>query len=271
MDFLFQNCLVAAENFSASRAGQLLGDEHGMACVVLDHQKLHAEVQKRGRKAVLARYLSGREQEKLEKFISDKRQREWFGGRIAAKYVTAKLLLENDQVPPWRDLAVLGDENGRPFLALAERNTVMPDISISHSGGLAAAMAVGRGRCGIDIQRFSGRVLKVRERFCTAEEERLLRSSFASHPQTAVLTRLWAAKEALRKVVNSRSLPGFLDLNLMVITKDSTLADQDLRLFIIAWKHLDINGNPTLKKCRVVVSPLADYALALTTMDDIVD
>jgi len=272
MDFPFQDCLVPAENFSAPRVHGLLKYQHSMVYLLLDLKRFEAERHKLDEANFLARYLSGPEQVYLEKLTLEKRKREWLGGRFAAKHAAAGLLDQLGNYGPYSGLSIVPDENGRPFLAAAQKNQTLPDISISHSGDLAAAMAVSKGLCGIDIQEVTDRVVKVRNRFCSSGEEHILQSFFKTpHAgQSSALTKLWAAKEALRKAADMISLPGFLELELTGINAASPHTAAPPWQFIFLWKHIDMNGDQLDEKCCVAVSHIADYALALTTRNDTV-
>jgi len=273
MDFPFQNCLISAENFSVQQVRQLLEYQDGIAYLLLDLRKFQEEMQQITEKDVVARYLSGLEQGYVNKFRSDKRKREWLGGRFAAKCAAAEILAQNGKTQSWSKLAVLPDENGRPFLSAGNGNGALPDVSISHSGTLAAALAVSSGLCGIDIQKVTDRIIKLRQRFCTASEGRILQSFFgASHEkQSPSLTKLWAAKEAIRKVADTKSLPGFLELELKEIGGGPLHEGSPPWRFTFIWKHHDMKDNPVTEKCFVAVSHIADYALALTTRNDTLD
>jgi holo-[acyl-carrier protein] synthase len=270
MEFPFKNCIVSAENLSIPQARELLQYNHGMAHILLDLQRFEEEMQKLGEEYIVANYLSNLEQEHFGRLTSAKRKREWLGGRFSAKYAAAEVLSQNGNTEPWASLAVIADENGRPLLATDNKSSAFPDISISHSGDLAAAMAVSKGFCGVDIQKITGRVVKVRKRFCTQDEEQIVQS-FAGTPKenlSSLLTKLWAAKEALRKVANAKSLPGFLELELTEIFQESSQECTGPWIFSFIWKHSDINHNPAPEKCSVVVTLKADYALALTISND---
>ena len=270
MAFPFQNCIVPPGDFSVPLACEMLQYQHGMACILIDLQSLEAEIQGMGGEKIAVRYLSSLEQEAFSRFSSGKRQREWLGGRFAARSAAAAVLGQCVNALPWSDLAVAADENGRPFLAAAKINTGLPDISISHSGNLAAAMAVSKGLCGLDLQKVGPRVVKVRERFCSTAEEHIVHSFFSAphEKQDVILTKLWAAKEALRKVANTASLPGFLELELTAITENRSPGTFSHWLFTFIRQDLDTNGNPVPENCSVAVSLIADYALALTTRND---
>ena len=142
----------------------------------------------------------------------------------------------------------------------------MPDISISHSGSMAAAMAAHNGLCGVDIQKVTGKVFKVRDRYCTHNEKKILEAFFpvAGKAQAAPLTKLWAAKEALRKASSMSSLPGFLELELIEITAAPQQKESGPWGFIFNWKN---SAGLTHKKCTVAVTHIEDYALALTARE----
>ena len=272
MDFPFKNWIVSEENYASLRLRELLAYPHGMHHVLLDLNFYAEEMQMPGEQHAGAHYLSDQEQDYFAGLASVKRQREWLGGRYAAKYSAAGLLREMGYPHPWYSLAVFYDENGRPFLRSDKNGSDFPDISISHSGRLAAAMAVSKGLCGIDIQKVTPRVVKVQERFCSTAEEAVLRTFFhnSQDNHSIILTKLWAAKEALRKTANTGSLPGFSALELSEIYANAAAGPPATWKFIFLWKKSSMSGNPVNTTCSAVVCLYADYALALTVRQDTV-
>ncbi|MCF8459941.1 MAG: 4'-phosphopantetheinyl transferase superfamily protein [Flavobacteriales bacterium] len=104
--------------------------------------------------------------------------------RYASRLLLAEML---GQMPE-----VLKDEHGKPLLP----NHPF-DVSISHTEGFAAIL-LGTGKLGVDVQHYKPNVLKVRDRFLD-ENEQLL----AQDIETTTL--FWAAKEAIYKY---NALPG---------------------------------------------------------------
>ena len=270
MDFPFQSCIISAGNSADLQVGMLLAYHPDMTYIVLDLQRFEDRVQALGGENIAARYLSSLEQEYFAGLTSEKRKREWLGGRFAAKYAAAELFVRKNIELPGSALAVIADENGRPFLAADSREMILPDISISHSGNLAAAMAVDKGYCGIDVQKITDRVIKIAQRFCSSDEKRIMDTFFhaSRQKQSTLFTKLWAAKEAIRKVANLSSLPGFLELTLTEITAGSTDKASPFWHFVFLWKQEDMAGSPVAEKCDVTVSLLAEYVLALTARND---
>jgi phosphopantetheinyl transferase (holo-ACP synthase) len=268
MNFQIEKCIVANQDFSMDQVRELLQYKHVMTCCLLDLQLLDEEA---GADTFIPSSLSGKEMALLSTFTSAKRKREWLGGRFAAKYATARLLeqiesLDNDM--DWSGHVILADENGRPYLSANTENPAQScDISISHSESMAAAMAVNKGYCGIDIQKITPKVIKLMGRFCSPEEKEILQDFFPFGPdeQAAPLTKLWAAKESLRKVSAMASLPGFLELKLIEIITDPSQENAGLQGFVFTWKNPDTSAH---KHCRVAVTYREDYALALTARDD---
>ncbi|MFC1844912.1 4'-phosphopantetheinyl transferase superfamily protein [Thermodesulfobacteriota bacterium] len=274
MDFQIEKCILALQHLSAPQVQKILQCKYSLTYVLLDLQLLENEINKTGEETTATSNLSGEELVQLSKFASAKRKREWLGGRFAAKYAAARLLEQvksqnNDMT--WFGYVIMADKNGRPFLSTNKGNPANTcDISISHSASMAAAMAVNKGYCGVDIQKVTPQVIKVSSRFCTNKEKKILLDFFPveSEKQAAPLTKLWAAKEALRKASFLDSLPGFLELELIEITAAPLQKNADLWGFIFKWKN---PAGSTHEICRVAVSPVEDYVLALTARDDTVD
>lgn len=168
-----------------------------------------------------AQFLGPAEQATLAGFTFAKRRLEWLGGRLAAK--AAALAWEGQPLAVaglagWR---VVSAPDGRPGL---QRVGASPDgpkleLSISHSHGLAAALVVTARPCGLDLQKVTDTVVRVRERFCSETEGALLRDGWVGHEgrEELRLTLLWAAKEAVRKGRGGVPLPGFLVMRLLSI------------------------------------------------------
>ncbi|MFH1021241.1 MAG: 4'-phosphopantetheinyl transferase superfamily protein [Pseudomonadota bacterium] len=161
---------------------------------------------------VASRYLSADELNRWLGLRLKKRRTEWLGGRLAAKCAAAGLL--DETAMDWRKLVIRTEEDGRPYVA-AEAHGVAPFISISHSGPMAAALAANLP-CGLDIQESGDKIQRVRQRFAAPEEEDILGASLSrSFPETERLTMLWAAKEAVRKMVRTSPLLGLLEIRLL--------------------------------------------------------
>jgi phosphopantetheinyl transferase len=274
MDPAIENCIVTEQALSAFRVQKLLRYPHLLTFVLIDIQLLMRQLEALNLESVSVRYLSDREQIKLGEFRSEKRKQEWLGGRIAAKHAAARLIEKGqgkpDNVLSFPDLTIIADENGRPSLITNTGKRIhadIPDISISHSVSLAAAMAAAKGFCGIDIQKITSKVIKVQERFCSPAEKQILQASFPWQPQneTAALTKLWAAKEALRKASNMKVIPGFLDLKLIKIHEDLFREKAASWVFVFRLKPASRLAN---HRNFVLISLIKDYALALTVMED---
>jgi phosphopantetheinyl transferase (holo-ACP synthase) len=271
MNLPIKNCIITEQSFSTPRVKELLQYPHLLTYVLLDLQKLEEEINQLGEERALTDNLSREEQDLLSSFTLAKRKREWIGGRFAAKFATSRLLekaASQKECMHWSSHIITTDKNGRPSLSAGKENTTQPyDISISHSASMAAAMAIHKGYCGIDVQKVTPKVMKVSDRFCTNAEKQIMQDSFPGEPelQAASLTKLWAAKEALRKASAVSSLPGFLELELIEITSDPLQKKSGPWGFNFNWKS---PVGHTHEKYRVAVTHLEDYALALTARDD---
>jgi phosphopantetheinyl transferase len=145
----------------------------------------------------LSSLLTPTELEIFRGFRYDKRRQEWLGGRVAAKQAVQMMFRATRNLSlPFQDFSILPNEHGRPQITRLFPGLPTPSISISHSGGFAAALACPEGYCGVDIQLKNPTLLKVQERFASEEE------LAAFSPVLSLLTRLgllWTAKEAVKK------------------------------------------------------------------------
>lgn len=71
-------------------------------------------------------------------------------------------------------------------------------FSISHCGNFAAAIVSRKHRVGIDIEIAVEKILRIQNRFLTAEEKNIWAKQLAAHP-VHCSTLLWSAKEAVFK------------------------------------------------------------------------
>jgi phosphopantetheinyl transferase len=152
-----------------------------------------------------ARLLSGPEQAFFQQLRHPKRRREWLGGRIAAKAALLNLPEAADFEERARRLSILPDAQGRPtFCGGAAENLA---LSVTHSGGYAAALAAQRQSCGIDLQKISAKLPALTKYFATEAELALLAKQPELDGHAAALTMLWSVKEAVKKSL-TRDQPG---------------------------------------------------------------
>lgn len=161
-------------------------------------------------------WLSEEERRHHKRLTLAKRRKEWLAGRICAKFAIDDYFRtygKGWKLPPWAEVTISNSDTGRPYAMLVggERLPGRPDISISHSGEFALAL-VAQTFCGVDIQKTSPTLVRVKERFCADQEERLLTSALRKSDHLMSLARLWAAKEAAKKALSITAMPGFLDL-----------------------------------------------------------
>ncbi len=206
-------------------------------------------------------WFTPQEREQLQEYRFAKRQKEWLAGRICTK------LAVNDYFHTYHpdkkallrgDIHIENLESGRPSLVNSIKGThiIEPDISISHSQDYALALAC-KSSCGIDIQHCSEQLLRVKSRFCTDNEERLLRSLSEVKNTLMHLTFLWAAKEAIKKTMGNSKMPGFMDLQL--VNAESHVAG-----FLFTFSHLK---NDNIGHFKVVVGQFKNYGIGICIHD----
>ena len=123
--------------------------------------------------------------EATRRFRSPSRRREW---------VASRLLLKQMGIGPGQ---VAHLPSGKPVLEDSDFH-----LSISHTQGYVAAMWSHRP-CGIDVERFSPRVLRVRERFV---DDALLRPDIEGDELIWTLLLCWSAKETIYKCMDEQGV-----------------------------------------------------------------
>lgn len=151
----------------------------------------------------------------LHKFKHDKRHREWLGGRICAKRGLRTFLRQDGNsscFPGYHQCRITAEESGRPYFSHLEGLTApFPELSISHSKGYATSL-ISLSHCGIDIQYPAESLQKVRERFITGDEEKVLHNSLPGQSPLSRLVLAWAGKEAVKKMFSPAGMPGFHEI-----------------------------------------------------------
>ncbi len=125
------------------------------------------------------------EQETLDRVV-DRRKKEWLAGRYLLQFMSGRK----------SPLKIEKDEYGKPHLPDSSF-----DISLSHSGRFAAAIASSKV-VGIDIQRFTNKIKRIEHKFMTVEDSKWMSTIY----NLEHLHVCWGAKEALYKAYGKKKL-----------------------------------------------------------------
>lgn len=154
-----------------------------------------------------------------------KRKSEWLFGRIAAKEAVRELLCDRAGISVTLDgIEIAADQRGRPLVQgtwtteLARR----PAVTISHTGGVAAAMAVldSALSIGIDIELCARRRRRFEMAAFTAEERQLV-ATVPEGDRDEWHLRLWCAKEAASKALGCGLGDGPLDVRVTALSVET--------------------------------------------------
>ncbi len=223
--------------------------------VVIDLTLLDPEPGGQGQ-ALASLYLHQAEQERLAAFRFAKRRLEWLGGRIAAKKAAMPLLAGmSGSSPDICALRVEADPPGRPGLCWpATKEISLPELSISHSGRYAGGLAVMGQSCGLDLQKITPRVIRVRDHFAIKAELAAISISQPALGEAAALSLIWSAKEAFRKAFPCHPLLGFRELTLLHVAGDA----QGGMIGYVSCPRL------TTEQLVVFLASSGDFACAIT-------
>ncbi|MEI8087538.1 MAG: 4'-phosphopantetheinyl transferase superfamily protein [Paludibacter sp.] len=130
-------------------------------------------------------YYDGLDTKEFEKFVSEKRKREYLAVRLAMRSLLGK------------DVLICYTKEGKPFF-----NDNSFQISISHSGKWVAVMAHPTDIVGIDIECPTDKIKNLYTRFLSkTEQEELYNGNNIAQLQLA-----WSAKEALYKIIGKQAV-----------------------------------------------------------------
>jgi phosphopantetheinyl transferase len=161
-----------------------------------------------------------------------KRRQEWLLGRCAAKDAVREVVAKaTGQVLAATDIEIAYDTHGKPEArgAWIGRLRVQPSISITHSHGIAAALATLEpgSHPGIDIE--TQREAKHFESIAFRDDEReMLGRKVAADRHDEWAIRLWTAKEAVSKALGQGFHQGLHSLH--ITDFDGAAGTVDLKL-----------------------------------------
>ncbi|MEE4135257.1 MAG: 4'-phosphopantetheinyl transferase superfamily protein [Desulforhopalus sp.] len=191
-----------------------------------------------------------------------KRRNEHGSGRICAHLAVADYLAQGEAMATaTNEIEILRGPDGRPTLSGSPLTCLpLPQISIAHSHGYAAALAAGCP-CGIDLQQANETLLRVRDRFIVSQEELLLGEVLSKADRIAALALLWSAKEAVQKTLSYWRMPGFLDL---VVSSAAPAGAESIAL-TVTNNRATVDHSP--EQLRVLAGRFGEYGLALCLSD----
>jgi len=132
-------------------------------------------------------YLTEKEIEKLNSFVNENRKKHWLAYRI----LIDKMLNNN------KHYEIEYDGFGKPFLKDSDNY-----ISVTHTGKYAAVIISKILSVGVDIEKITSRILKVKNKFLN---ERELESPEKEN-NLECLYVYWCSKEAVYKLYGKRNL-----------------------------------------------------------------
>ena len=143
--------------------------------------------------------LSPREEKLLAGLGHVPRRRKWLMGRVAAKRLVEEMLGEG-RVPD-RNISVLNQPSGEPFVLIEGKGGWGRAISISHRSavGMAAAPLDASARIGADVETIEPRDAALVRQFYTDGEAQIVEA--AGEERDEIVSRIWSAKEAVLKLL----------------------------------------------------------------------
>ncbi len=160
-----------------------------------------------------------------EKFLVENRKKQWLSSRLLIK-----------EIYPQGGI-VIYNEDGKPFF-----QDVKAHLSVSHSYDYASAIISDSKNVGIDIEKASERLIRVKDRFLSDKELQ----SIDKRQELRSLCTYWCAKEALYKLYGFRKLDfrEHIIIDPFEVKKKGTLSgkiltNDQLKNYILTYQQLE--------------------------------
>ncbi len=154
----------------------------------------------------------------LQRITAQSRRYDWLAGRLAAKELVQRYLLESRGLEPsLTQIEVFNNETGAPTIYLEGRDCGGSlSLSISHSGGHGLAGLCEKGSIGVDLQKIRSVRAEFSERVLNQRECDQLAHYFVERELEGLMV-FWAMKEAAVKAQRTRPAPRFSEIGVTVI------------------------------------------------------
>lgn len=141
----------------------------------------------------------------LQRITAQSRRYDWLAGRLAAKELVQRYLLESRGLEPsLTQIEVFNNETGAPTIYLEGRDCGGSlSLSISHSGGHGLAGLCEKGSIGVDLQKVRSVRAEFSERVLNQRERDQLAHYFVERELEGLMV-FWAMKEAAVKAQRTR-------------------------------------------------------------------
>lgn len=164
-------------------------------------------------------------------------------------WLSSRLLLRELLGNPKTYIDLVSDERGKPMV----RN-FQAELSISHSSALSALVLSHNQRVGVDVEKISEKVERIREKFMSAGEL----ASLSHQKQREQLYVYWCAKESMYKWYSRKELDFRTHLSV-----------QPFRYEAAGSVSGAIRKNGFSKELKISYEKLDDYMMAYTLAPEV--
>jgi phosphopantetheinyl transferase len=176
-------------------------------------------------RSLLLGTLTENEKNLYNRYIREEKKCEFLGGRALVKQCLLKVInRDREKDLGFLDLDIRREKNGFPVLFVENKKRDSLHFSISHKEDYVFCAADPARRIGVDVEKISWKLEKLKSYFMSREEEELISVSVAGKEITLrYYTALWASKECLVKCLKKNLWDVFKKVRLTAIQENKFL------------------------------------------------
>ena len=173
--------------------------------------------------------LSNKEVKFYNKYTNHKSKMEFIAGRILSKLLLLKLYKEDIyKIENYKNINITKKDNGAPLIEIDNfKSNKQLNLSISHKNNYIICAVDKKFTIGVDIEEISNRVIKVKDKYISQEEDSIIRD-FCKKNNNCLqdyYTSLWSSKESIVKCFESNFMEIAKKASLKEIRNDKIVLD----------------------------------------------
>ncbi len=203
---------------------------------------IQTEIVKKNSK-LFYKFLTDDEIDIYNRYSRLKGKMEFLGGRVLIKLcIIALMYSECGMTLSPNDINIIKEDDGRPKLYIKNNLITTINLSISHKIDYIFCAVIKNSKLGVDVEKVSDRLFKVKRHFLSSDEEEILQSKINNGKSDVdilrLLTMVWASKESAVKYSTSNFFAVAENLKLIDIINNDFIFKLNDKTKIVSHNYL---------------------------------